>query len=316
MPAKRCVIVGSSPIVHAWTTRTGFVSIEWRTAAASPTRYIVGGALGSGVNEIITSNNAINWAQGNLSGYGCTPNTIRYINNTFFIAGSKLGGFPANTPMLMSADNGTTWIPPLNIFSGDYFGFAYGGGVYVVGDTGGGNAYSFDTQTWVAAAVQPTNGLKSIDYGAGLFVGVQGISGFTSQIYTSPDGNVWTLRLNIANTKFFRAVRFKNGVFIACGALATFYRSTDGLVWTDVSPTPGVGNVQHDVDYGNGVWISCGTFDSYISIDNGLTWTKFSIFPASQSAPLKGITFGGPSNLFVAGGVTLSPDDQNILTTP
>lgn len=114
-------------------------------------------------------------------------------------------------------------------------------------------------------------GVRSIDFGAGVFV----VVGDSGNIWSSTDGITWTQRTS-GHTNALTRVRFENGVFITAGP-SNIMTSTDGITWTN--RTSGAGATCQCISYvGNNVWIAgYGSSTAYRSTDNGTSWSSFTL---------------------------------------
>lgn len=187
------------------------------------------------------------------SGVTFDLNTVRFVNSRF-VTGSHYAG----DTRILTSTNGTTW--------------------------------SIITPTGVPTT-NPTSpgfvGFIDIAYGAGVYVGIT-----TRAVYTSTNLSSWTERLVPGGDSFPEIIR-SNSVFIyQPDSSSYYYRSTDGISWTQGSLviTPLATNGTRLV--GANVY----DLDNYIytSDDNGVTWTIRYTFTGSESRP-RGGTWTGTS---------------------
>src|SRR5262245_18566230 len=88
-------------------------------------------------------------------------------------------------------------------------------------------------------------------YGAGRYVAVGG------GIYSSPDGNAWTLATGTPTNHFYWSAAYGSGLFVAVGHDGSMAASRNGTNWWGVPPI----TRQHrfyDVAYGNGRFVAVG----------------------------------------------------------
>jgi len=160
--------------------------------------------------------------------------------------------------------------------SQQWFGIGYGNGTWVAGAYGGtGAATSTDGTTWTART--STGGMRSIAYGAGVFVSVA--SGGTQ---SSPTGVTWTARTAVAG----EAVVYAAGTFVMVGANCAA-TSTDGFTWT--TRTIPTGN-WYRMAYGAGLFVAITDNNSIAATSpDGITWTSRTL-PRTISS--QGIAYG------------------------
>jgi hypothetical protein len=154
----------------------------------------------------------------------------------------------------------------------NYVDVAFGNG-YFVGTRSNGVSYSTDGITWNATNPGGFVGGK-LAFGNGLFVNVSN-SGGSGQVFTSPDGFVWTSRTAASNDTW-SAITYGNGLFVAVaiaysggGGIMT---SPDGITWTlrvGVGPGGFTG-----VAYGNGTYVATktGSPGTMVTSYDGITW--------------------------------------------
>jgi len=133
---------------------------------------------------------------------------------------------------------------------------------------------AFDPWRWQTQATPANSELRSIAYGAGVFVAV-GVSG--ARVMTSPDGITWTARTP-ANNIDWSSVCFGNGLFVAVSSMAIGNKvmtSPDGITWT--SRTPAADNSWRAVCFGNNQFVAVagsGTGNRVMTSPDGITWTS------------------------------------------
>lgn len=155
----------------------------------------------------------------------------------------------------------------------NYVDVAFGNGVFV-GTRSNGVSYSTDGITWNATNPGGFVGGK-ITFGNGLFVNVSN-SGGSGQVFTSPDGFVWTSRTAASNDTW-NAITYGNGLFVAVaisyGGGGGIMTSPDGITWTlrsGVGPGGFTG-----VAYGNGIYVATktGSPGTMVISYDGITWS-------------------------------------------
>jgi hypothetical protein len=110
---------------------------------------------------------------------------------------------------------------------------------------------------------------------------------YTSRIFTSPDGIVWTERI-ITKEPFYFSISYYNNYFYAYGVssynsktgtydVAKIFQSFDGITWTELS-TPS--NFIYPFNlylYNNRFFASGFYFDSVFTSPDGITWDRLNI---------------------------------------
>jgi len=201
------------------------------------------------------------------------------------------------TDSIKYSSDGITWTPSATLpLSGkNWWGLAFGGGMFVTGSSNGASgAYimsSTDGINWTQRKVT-SDGIRSIAYGNGYFVAV-GMNGYG---YYSSDGTNWTT-VSGACTYYCNGVAYGNGKFIGVSNFSNNYpariSSDNGVSWTNG------GNLvssYYSIAYGNNMFIAAGLNGSiYTSTNNGTSWTAQSI---STSAL---ISINYVSGLFIIG---------------
>ena len=209
---------------------------------------------------------------------------------------------------------GITWTIRSSAADNDWYGVAYGAGLFVaVAATGTGNRVmtSPDGITWTIRTSAADNSWASIAYGNGLFVAVA-VSGTGNRVMTSPDGITWTIRTSAANNYWF-SVAYGNGLFVAVAVSGTGDRvmtSPDGITWT--LRTSAADNSWASIAYGNGLFVAVatsGTGDRVMTSPDGITWT---IRSSAADNDWYGVAYGNGVFVAVAGTGT----GDRVMTSP
>lgn len=169
-----------------------------------------------------------------------------------------------------------------------------------------GNAYrSLDGITWDLDAPGAVINSIWLDWDGSRFVAL----GF-GQIYTSPDGALWTSHLLDSETNWVpRAALTHGGLHIVAGDTGRIYTSADDVTWT--AQSSGDFSRLRDVIRANGQFVAVGDGPVIRTSPDGDTWTtRISTEPVTGG--LNGVTFGGGQYVVVGGGpgsqVMTSPD--------
>jgi len=205
---------------------------------------------------------------------------------------------------------GVTWTTRASAADNDWWGIAYGNGLFVaVAITGSGNRVmtSPDGVTWTSQASAADNQWFGVTYGNGLFVAV-GFSGSGNRVMTSPDGITWTTR-NSQSDINWSSVVYGNGLFVVVantGGTSRVLTSTDGITWTlrNIAAANAL-NAWYSVTYGNGLFVAVsndshnggvGGTDRVMTSPDGINWTA----RTTPSNAWYSITFGNGTFVAVA----------------
>ena len=154
----------------------------------------------------------------------------------------------------------------------NYVDVAYGNGVFV-GTRSNGVSYSNDGITWNYTNPVGFVGGK-LAFGNGLFVNVSN-SGGSGQVFTSPDGFVWTSRTAASNDTW-SAITFGNGLFVAVASSYSggggIMTSPDGITWTLRSGVGPGGFTGVTFGFGTFVASKTGSPGTMVISYDGITW--------------------------------------------
>jgi hypothetical protein len=144
--------------------------------------------------------------------------------------------------------------------------------------------------TWTFRTSLPVSiGANSVSYGGGLWVVPCNSS---TQVFTSPDGEVWTLR-TVASPGAWYAHAYGNGTHVVNATnTARNLTSTDGVTWTIQTGYP-YAHLVAAIAFGNGRFVSIASNGQGAWTTDGATWTGFTLPVGLQS-----LAFG--DGLFVA----------------
>lgn len=179
-------------------------------------------------------------------------------------------------------------------------GIAYGNGRYVVVGDNGYVTSSTDGITWeTPKAITGANRWFSVAFGKGKFVAIDWYA--PCNVMTSTDGINWTKQSNKlphVNNRYYDAVRFCNGMFIAVGA-AQISTSANGITWTRTWLNSGM-YIPRDIAYGNGKYVTGIGGANVLTSSDGITWTMKQHQCLLGNYYIYGIAFG--NGIFVMVG--------------
>jgi hypothetical protein len=296
-----------------WAAQISGTDDEITSVAWDGTRFIAVGPNGT----LLRSSNGVDWAQANR-GSTALLEAAAFGNGIFAAVGHRSWSFSGST--ILTSSNAIDWIqrPVLNHLgiTNEDLGFmdvTYGGGRFVAVSRPVGIVTSTNGVDWRHAQrsgpLDANEELYGVAYGNGTFVAVGYEPGFGAVTYTSADGANWTYH-GLANTNSLFAIAYGNGAFVAVGGSlrAVVLRSTDGLNWTDESPSPPVFHRLSTVAFGKTNFLAGGgaSLDVFSSSD-GTGWTNVGTAGRWGS---RRIVFGGGYFLSVEqlGGIFTSRD--------
>lgn len=207
--------------------------------------------------------------------------------------GSKFIASGSGGTILTSAD-GTTWTSVTTGSTADFHKLAYNGTRYVAaGFTG--ILQSTNLTSWTAISGTTSDRYTGLAYGNNTFVAAY--SATTLGTRTSADGITWSAANNTTGTGgSTNGIVFGSGVFVIItgggGGTTKILSSTDGVAWTDRSPSGLTATSFDSLAAGGGRFVAL-TFDrrSVTSAD-GITWT-INTLPASPAPTLSGVQYVG-----------------------
>lgn len=253
-----------------WTQTSMPDALDWGSVAYGAGKFV---AMPTGGSAFAYSEDGVTWNAGTLP--GTTPQTkvyaggVVYANDKFVVSsnnpGYSLDGvtwvkssnrttsmdgyartvygngkFVANSSWNTAySEDGVTWMTGNLPASGDWYGIAFGNGVFVAidsVDSGNGNAaYSTDGINWTAVTMPEQRGWTDICFGNGLFVTVE----YGTNVGAwSTDGRSWEITTLPVSAKWV-GVNYAAGKFIATTQDSTTVAiSTDGVNWSTTYATP------------------------------------------------------------------------------
>ena len=161
---------------------------------------------------------------------------------------------------------------------------------------------SLITNSWESNNAIAARWWGAATWGDGLFVLAGTISGRTSSIMTSPNGEDWTLRTTPSDSTLYD-VKYANGLFVAVGGISTtlsarIITSPDGINWTTRYSASGATSNFGAIAYGNGIWTTmpASSVGNIVTSYDGITWTLRGETPSGFG--FSSIAFG--AGIFVA----------------
>lgn len=151
---------------------------------------------------------------------------------------------------------------------------AFANGVFVAGGAGGNPIiYSADGVTWSISSGTSTGYVRGIAYGNSKWLGVSSDGINTGSAFVSTtNGASWVRTQNIAELANVTSLSFANGYFIASTSTPTLVRSSDGLTWTDVTPS-GAGQFV-DITFARPYYVALDVTGQIFISEDGTSWTK------------------------------------------
>ena len=171
---------------------------------------------------------------------------------------------------ILTSPDGVTWTSrsaPTSLSLIDDIAFA--NGVFVAaGLATSPIIYSADGITWsIGSGTSPATA-KGVAYGNSKWVVVA-----SGAVYISTNnGASWTSTISIAALNNVTSLSFANGYFIASTSTPTLVRSSDGLNWTDVTPS-GAGQFV-DITFALPYYVALDITGQIFISEDGTSWTK------------------------------------------
>ena len=259
--------VSSITFSSQWNQNTTPTNVS--AAAYGAGLYVFGNLSG----DMYSSPDLVTWtSRGNIG-----PVYVRAIiwNGSNFIAtGANIGG---GTGIIATSPDGITWTARTSPTTTNR-DVAFGAANIIVSASNNGIYSSTDYTTWT---LRQNNSYTAVAHnglavGSGsLFVGV----GFSSVIFTSPDGITWTSRSNPGGQ--FTSVAYGNGMWVVTAESGTILSSPDGITWTQrVSSTfySGTAHNVNSVAYNNGRFVATTSgamsevTGGFLISTDGITW--------------------------------------------
>lgn len=181
-----------------WTERALPTSANWQDGVYGNNKFVI---VANDTPDVLSSADGITWTSGNIpDDAGGNDSTISQWSYITYGKGKFLA-VSANDFATATSTDGVTWtrhdevLPDLSP-DPDWVvvDVAFGNNRFVVIDSTGRTAYSFDGITWYNGDTIPDN-MGKLDYGQGLFFALlEDTEGNVNTAYTSPDGITWTAR--------------------------------------------------------------------------------------------------------------------------
>jgi predicted small lipoprotein YifL len=159
--------------------------------------------------------------------------------------------------------------------------------------------------SWTASTSLGSMELRSLALGA-VFVAV----GSGGEIFSSPDGAVWTTLTSPVTGTALNAALYYGGNYLAAGAAGTMVLSTDAATWTVLGAA--TGNDLYALATSGSVYVAVGDAGTILRSTDAQTWTTASSSGAVTSQLLYDATYA--NGLFVtvgAGGTLLTSSDAD-----
>ena len=237
--------VMTSPDGVTWTLRSSVDdTVGWRSVTFGAGLFVAVGTLSTGGGRIMTSPDGVNWTQRASGDDDNRWNVVTY-GNGLFVAASRTRASGSTSSQVTTSPDGVTWTLGGGgaTIGKNWYGLAFGNGVFVA--TGGSNAVmtSPDGANWTAvanaASLPSDTNWRGVTYNRGLFVTVAS-AGSGQRLMTSPDGSNWTARTSADDTNEWYDVTYGDGRFVAVarGGTNRVMTSPDGITWSAQAGAP------------------------------------------------------------------------------
>lgn len=244
-------------------------------------RYFVMGNEG-----LVSSSDGINWSYP-----GGSHNAVVYSGSMYVAVGQTAG----SEGSIYTSTNWTTWTKSYSSIFKPLNGVTFGNGRFIaVGNADGSGfgtiANSTNGTSWTVGNSGVADALRAVAFGNNTYVAV----GLNGRIVYSTNGTSWTSAENVSGYHYY-GISYLNGYFIAVGGAianggaAKVKISTNGITWTDVSPSPAIIGHFHSVTYGGGKYLLVGR-DNTLGIQKFISTTTTDITSNSGYTTPIGVT--------------------------
>jgi hypothetical protein len=286
----------------ACTNTVAYISaIAYGSVNNIPTFVYAANTTGSALALSIDNGN--NWTLSTNNGYQAPAfrdyTSIAFGSNTF-VAGNSTGN------VSVSAD-GNTWF---NYFTGSrqITGMSFANGVFILGDSDGIIRHCSPQNINVAngwSGLPTAQNTMGVTYFNNTYVVIA-----NTQIYTSPNANVWFRTIDGKGRSGFtyKGIANSSNLAVVVGDFGYIRTSPNGNIWSTLANT-GTGGIQYGLAYGNGIYVSGGASGNLATSTDGVHWASINATTSQINAVYyaNGLFLYGTSG----GGVASSTDGVN-----
>lgn len=166
--------------------------------------------------------------------------------------------------------------------------------------------WATDINSWSSTRVPDSFDLHGITFGQDHFVAVGGWTEANAKIFTSPNGQDWTM-VESSTTGTLEDVAYGNGRFVAVGHENIYY--SDNLSEWNIIPNPAAGRLL-GVEFNNGVFVAVGAEGSMLTSPDGAAWTEIT---SGTSLWLEDVNIAGGGFIAVGHyGLIILSDDPSV----
>jgi hypothetical protein len=220
---------------QTWSTVNLPVRESWTDGAYGAGRFVI---IANNTNNVVTSTNGTTFTVANIPSDTVGDSTVSQWTQITYGSG-KFVAVSANDRATATSSNGTTWtrhdlaLPEITVGNDwNIVALAYGNNRYIVLDSEGRTAYSFNGITWYRGATAPGSlTWTEIKYSQGVFfaIGLDGVNP-TTACATTEDGLQWLSRTTATSQRW--------------GAL-TFGRVNGVSNWVLLASSASTGGINH-----------------------------------------------------------------------
>lgn len=218
---------------QTWSTVGLPVSESWTDAAFGGGRFVI---VANNTNNVLTSTDGTTFTSANIPDDTTGDSTVsQWIYVTH--GKGKFVAVSANDRATATSTNGTTWtrhdavLPEITVGNDwNIVALEYGNNRFIVLDSEGRTAYSFDGITWYQGATPPgTTAWADVKYEQGVFlaIGLEGVNP-TNISATTEDGLAWTIR-TLSSSQRWSAVTYGKVNDISTWVVLASNASTAGI---------------------------------------------------------------------------------------
>jgi hypothetical protein len=218
---------------QTWSTVNLPVRESWTDGAYGGGRFVI---VANNTNNVLTSTNGTTFTVANIPSDTVGDSTVSQWTQITYGAG-KFVAVSANDRATATSSNGTTWtrhdlaLPEITVGDDwDIVSLAYGNNRYIVLDSEGRTAYSFNGITWYRGTTAPGSlTWTELKYSQGVFfaIGLDGVNP-TTTCATTEDGIQWLSRTT-ATSQRWSALTFGKVNGVSNWVLLASSASTGGI---------------------------------------------------------------------------------------
>ena len=328
------VVSTAENLSEGYVARTLPNSSYWKDVIWTGAKFVAVGSDESSAPYGASSTDGETWAAVTLPTISGTYDysAIAYNGTNLYAALIK------DTRHVATSADGVTWSGAINAISlqGEWSDGVWGSDKFVfVSSAQNRTAYSSDGTTWTNGSIDVTfTEARSIAYGDGKFVVVQGSTTGSDLAAYSSNGTSWTVSASLPSSDFWSSVAYGDGVFVAIAgdnplhsntSTAAAYSTDGGATWSSAT-LPGAAAAWAKVVYGGGAFTAFAYNSNRTAYsEDGQTWVEGPALTSTANwltaaygndrlvVLQTGGSTGAASNRFIIDSNYLTIDDTSML---